>query len=219
LVRCAFHLAILGFPGYSHHLATDDFLRKLPTTNAVFRFTPQTSLPNERSVPFLCRPSDSPAKLSLRWRFCGILSAGTTFYSTSFGLPFPTALRLPFQDSPSRFPCGSLGERLHQVGGTIDLSIHRHPEYFPTLASHPFRERISFKDFLELTPHIVPDLFATTLKRTLSSVWPSGLRLDCSSVVQTPTHPWRGSCDPTDLASNSLKNLGRFHHFWVTSIA
>ena len=216
MVRCAVHLTISCFPGYSHHLATDDFHRKLSTTYAVFRFTPQTSHPNERSVPFPCRPSDSPAKLAFRRRFCGIQSARTTCYSTSFGLPFQAALRLPFQDSPSRFPCGSLGERLHQVGGTIDLSIHRHPEYFPTLASHPFRERISFKDFPELTLFPVPDLFATTLKRTLSSVWPSGLLLDCSSVVQTPTHLWRGSCDPTDLASNSIKSFGRFHHFWVT---
>jgi hypothetical protein len=206
LVRCAFHLAISNFPGYSHHLATDDFHLKLHATHAVFRFTPRISHPNERSAPFPCQPYDLLTKLTLRLRLCGIQSSGTTCYSNSFGFPFPAAFRLPFRDSPYRFPCGSLGERLHQVGRTIDLLIQRHPEYFPALASHSFREKISFKDFPELTFHPIPDLFATTLKRTLSSFWPSGLLLDCSSFVQTPTHPWCGSCDPIDLASNSIKN-------------
>jgi hypothetical protein len=45
-------------------------------------------------------------------------------------------------------------------------------------------------------------------------------------LAQTPTHPWRGSCDPTDLASNSVKLTGcvngyktRFCNPWLSGFA
>jgi hypothetical protein len=86
----------------------------------------------------------------------------------------------------SRSPCGfrsgillhgflsdSLSEWLHQVGRPINLSINKHPEsicpYGLSLARDDFLQKYSgtYEPFYFR-------LFATTLKRTLSTFWLSG---------------------------------------------
>jgi hypothetical protein len=151
-----------------------DFLRKFPVVCTTFRFSLYASLPKERSAPFFCWPCIAVAELAPRSSLFGFRTGEITFNGEFPDSPFPVSLRFPFRDSPPRFPCGSLI-------GVVASSRETYQSFnqqTPGVLSCSCELLLAKNDFQQKYPGTYEPfnfrLFATTLKRTLSTFWLSG---------------------------------------------